>query len=526
MREHSVPLLTQATGFARFALGVRPFLRTVVSVDEARSRIRVAMQDRELRFLQMVQRVVFANPRSPYLALLRHAGCDQQDLEQLVKREGLEGALQQLFSSGVYVDFEEFKGRIPAVRGSATFHFQHTDFDNPLTTGHFSGSTGGSSGRSGRVRFDLQHIEESAPHWAAWLGAHGIENQPLIYWTPMYAALASGQLRYAKVGLRFVKWFCMGGGGDAHDRMVQAGVHGLLQWVAGFPRPEIVPLNRPDKVAEYLGGMVKQGTALCVAASPSASARISLAAQERDVSLAGVSFLLRAEPLTTARRAVIEASDGRAIQTYGFSEGGTVGSQCPQPTEADDIHVYRDAYAIIGRDFHSDDGAPASALLFTALRPSCPKVLINTDIGDYATMETRRCGCLLDELGYDLHLHTVRSYQKLTGEGVTFYGADVYRILEETLPRRFGGNLTHYQLIEDQDSRALPHYTLRVHPEVGPVDQEALKTAFLRELGGMRGVYETMASVWDQGELLQVSREPPAVTARGKALPYMTLQRR
>ena len=33
--------------------------------------------------------------------------------------------------------------------------------------------------------------------------------------------------------------------------------------------------------------------------------------------------------------------------TYGFSEGGTVGQQCRHPTEPDDVHVAKDAFAVI-----------------------------------------------------------------------------------------------------------------------------------------------------------------------------------
>ena len=89
------------------------------------------------------------------------------------------------------------------------------------------------------------------------------------------------------------------------------------------------------------------------------------------------------------------------------------------------------------------------ALLVTALRPACPKVLLNTGIGDSAVMERRRCGCIFDELGYDLHLHTVRSFEKLTGEGATFLGVDVIHVLEEILPAEFGGSLADYQLLEE-----------------------------------------------------------------------------
>ena len=57
-------------------------------------------------FLDLVRRVVYAHPPSPYRALLRHAGVEYDDLAGLVGREGVEGALRG--SPG---------GRLPDVRG-------------------------------------------------------------------------------------------------------------------------------------------------------------------------------------------------------------------------------------------------------------------------------------------------------------------------------------------------------------------------------------------------------------------------
>jgi hypothetical protein len=65
-------------------------------------------------------------------------------------------------------------------------------------------------------------------------------------------------------------------------------------------------------------------------------------------------------------------------------------------------------------------------------------------------------GCLFDELGYVQHLHTIRSFEKLTGLGVTVAGGDLFHLLEEVLPRRFGGAVGDYQLVEAQDARGLP----------------------------------------------------------------------
>ncbi len=507
----------------RLAYTLRDFLRQPVSLEMAKTHIRERMQARPEVFLRMVERSVFGNPRSPYLRLFQAAGCLSGDVRQLVAREGVEGALQQLERAGIYVTLEEFKGRVPVVRGSRVFEFRDSDFDNPSITTHFRTSSGGSRGRPTGVRVDLNHIVQTAPHWAVWFAAHGWSAQPVVFWTTVYAGVANGQLRYAKMGQRIVKWFSLGHGGTFADRMAAAYVHGLIRLMSGFPRPEPVPLHQAGVVGDFIAGLARKGPTPCVNVTPSTAVRISLAMNERGVSLANVAFLLRGEPLTAERRAAIEASGARAVQTYGFAEGGSVGSQCPKPGVADDIHVFLDAFAVIGRDrppYTSDSG---KALLLTALRPACPKIMLNAEIGDWGILETRPCGCLFDELGYDRHIHTIRSFEKLTGEGVTFVGADLQRLLEKTLPERFGGGVGDYQLLEEQDSQGLPRYTLVVSPALGSLEEDRLCAAFLEELRRINGSYRLMVNLWNQGDLLKVSRRPPVVTGRGKILPFITL---
>src|SRR5262249_26336859 len=151
-----------------------------------------------------------------------------------------------------------------------------------------------------------------------------------------------------------------------------------------------------------------------------------------------------------------------------------------------------DAYAVLQRSRTVGDGMTVDALLLTALRPSCPKVLFNTEIGDYAVVTSRRCDCLFDEVGYHQHLHTIRSFDKLTGVGLTFIGADLYRLMEEILPRRFGGSALDYQVVEQQDAQGLPRYKLLVSPDVGPIDERRVSETFLRELAKRWVAYRWM----------------------------------
>ena len=85
------------------------FLRHPVSLEEARATLCRRLERREADFLNLARGAIYANPASPYRQLLDLAGCEAGDLERLVSREGVEGALTALCGRGVYLTVEEFK---------------------------------------------------------------------------------------------------------------------------------------------------------------------------------------------------------------------------------------------------------------------------------------------------------------------------------------------------------------------------------------------------------------------------------
>ena len=97
-------------------------------------------------------------------------------------------------------------------------------------------------------------------------------------------------------------------------------------------------------------------------------------------------------------------------------------------------------------------------------------------------------------------------------------------MLEEALPKRFGGTLADYQLVESQDARGLPRYQLLVSPDVGALNECRLVATFLEELGKLKRSYGVMANQWAQGGVLEVRRQRPLPTARGKLLPFRTIR--
>jgi hypothetical protein len=251
-------------------------------------------------------------------------------------------------------------------------------------------------------------------------------------------------------------------------------------------------------------------------ASPSAAVSICRSAGEAGIDVAGSRLTITGEPVTDARLAAIRRAGVDAMPDYGSADsGGSVGYGCLSPEAPDDIHVFSDLNGLIQVDAHP---FPKGALLLSSIRPTAPFVFLNVSMGDRATVTNRRCGCPMEELGWRTHLHTIRSYEKLTAGGMTFVDADVVSILEEVLPRRFGGGPTDYQLVEEVADDGQPRLRLLVHPSVAIDDPAAVSDLFLEALGAGSGTRRVMALQWKQAGFLRVERKAPFATRSGKIL--------
>ena len=133
------------------------YLQKQWSPGESSAIIQQLLRQREKRFVWMLEHVVYGHPGSPYQQMLRHAGCELEDIKELVSINGLEKTLRHLSQMGIFVSHDEMKGRKPIRRGSADFHFREEDFDNPLLKAHFKGVTSGSTGKPTKVRINFAH---------------------------------------------------------------------------------------------------------------------------------------------------------------------------------------------------------------------------------------------------------------------------------------------------------------------------------------------------------------------------------
>jgi hypothetical protein len=246
--------------------------------------------------------------------------------------------------------------------------------------------------------------------------------------------------------------------------------------------------------------------------------RIATAAREADIDLTGVVMTMGGEPLTLAKAQAIAASGARGIPSYHMSEVGAIGRGCPRAADPNDQHFQCDHLGLIQAP-RSVGSLEVQAFLLTTLLPTAKRILLNVEIDDYGTIERSSCGCAFEAYGFDRTLRHIRSFGKLTAEGVTLVGSEMEHILESVLPARFGGTALDYQLMEEEDGAGLTRIVVVVSPRVGPIDESAVIETILGSLrDGSLGTAVGAGLVGAAGTL-RVRRAEPIVTARGKLLP-------
>ena len=191
----------------------------------------------------------------------------------------------------------------------------------------------------------------------------------------------------------------------------------------------------------------------------------------------------------------------------------------------DEVHVATEKIALLQQD-RSVGGATVGALFCSTLHPAVPKLMVNVELGDCGVLTERACGCPFDHLGFHQHLHTIRSYEKLTSEGMHFVGSELVRLVEEVLPDRFGGHPTDYQLLEEEEE-GLSKVSLLVSPRVGEIDQTQVVRTILEVLGTAscgNSAAPMMAGYWRDAQTLRVVRREPHATGAAKILPLHVIK--
>lgn len=519
-------ILRDGWAYARFLSGLRGFLRERMTLERARGIVRARLETRADNFLHLLERSVYQNPRSPYRTLLEWADCGLEDIRRMLRTEGLEATLRALRESGVYVTFEEFKGRAPIVREGRELPIRPGDFDNPHLSRTFGRASGGSTGASRHVRIDLDHLRALVPMTMIADWAHGLLGTPAVNW---FDTLPGPGLQINLIAHQYddvpERWFSpLSRPGQRQAWRFRATEWGILAigraMGARLPLPESADLGDADILARWAEETLREHGRCRIITMVSRALRIALAAEELGIDLAGMTFSAGGEPPTRAKLEAIERTGARFVSSYYFAEAGAAALACANPADINDLHLLRDQLALIQypRNVPGVE-ATVDSFHFTSLLPKAPKVLLNAESDDYGIVEDRSCGCPLDELGLDVHIRWIRSFRKLTGEGVTLIGTDMIHILENVLPSRFGGSALDYQLLEEEDERGFTRLSIIVSPRVELADEREVVRAVLDELGRGDAAANISRSIWTQAETLRVRRMEPVWTERGKLLP-------
>ncbi len=513
----------------RFLFGLKGYLANRIDPARVRGILKAKMEAREENFLQIVKKGIFEYKKSPYLPLFELARLTFEDVTRSVARVGLDETLKFLYSEGVTIKIEEFKGKKPIVCRGKEFVVTERDFDNPYIAACYERRSGGTRSAGTRIACDFDFLKKTAVYRAPIFDAWGFGNGPHVlvrpavtYGTGMFFMLHLSQfITYP------VKWFSLT---DAKKISVSLknkwGVAYLLYmsraFGAKFPLPEFVDTEELFKIAEFVRDQVKVHKRCCVFTNVSTAVRICLAARLKGISLEGAIFHGCGEPLTLARKKEIESSGARYVLYYAFMEAGLVGCLCKNATAIDDVHLFSSFLATITAK-RMVAGVEVDAFLFTSLEPSSAKIFLNVESGDYGVLEKRSCGCPFDDLGFGDHIHHVRSFEKLTSEGMTFYGTDLIRIVEEVFPRQFGGSSVDYQLAEEEEESGISRLLIRVSPSVGAIDEKGLIAVLLEELKKGGDSQRMMADMWSRMGTVKIKREFPVVSQAGKLTPlYIT----
>ncbi len=508
--------------------GLSGIMRQPCTVESAKALLRARLAERDQLFLRVVREAIWGNPRSPYHHLLVWAGWTYDALVDSVQKQGLEATLESLRDSGVYLSHAEFKERKPIQRDGLLLDWTSVTTENPGVMPSFEVRTGGTRSQGSRVPATFRYLaDQRAPTWCLTVEAVGGGAWPAIIWMPRSAGYL-WWLTLMHMHRPALRWFSMSDLEYVREPRLILLMYRVAQLIGlahglRIPYLEYRPLSEVAAVYDAVLRTRTQYGGCTVITSPSGATRLAGLAATRGADLQHVAFVVGGEPLTPGKHAEITRARARVGVRYNITELGAVGGACEHPEAVDDVHFLADSFSLIPSRHALVDGGFAEAFMITTLLPTSPMILLNLDTDDFGQITTRRCGCLWDELGLHTHLSNIRSFSKLTGEGVTVLGTECVKILEEILPREFGGRSTDYQLLEVEDDGRLTRLHLVVSPSVGPIDEGRLLTRFQQELRdpGPRG--SPVPPMWRQADTIKVVRREPVATASGKLLPFHTL---
>jgi hypothetical protein len=392
----------------------------------------------------------------------------------------------------------------------------------------FESQSSGTSNAPQRGISSFEWMAQQATATGAFILAHGLQSHRHSAFEPLLPGQAGMMfmLMLARLGIPCERWFARPI--PFRNRLERAYLSVLAREVSavgtrvgpGFARPERVGDDDLAVIVRWIAESRTGGRRTCVRTAASNAARIATRAAEMGTSLAGVTFLASGEPMTAAKRQAIEAVGAKTTVLYGFEPGSVwAGQGCANPIHRDEMHLSLNTLAVVNPRALPWGDRTVHPLLYTTLYDSAGRLLLNAENGDYAELDERNCGCAMQELGLTLHVHGVRSYEKLTAEGMSYPVEDLIELLEAQLPAEFGGGPCDYQLIEEESPGGQTRLTLRIHPRLGALDETRILTRFVDALGRADRNQRFATEAWRTSGTFRVVREAPRTSPRGKTSP-------
>lgn len=523
--------------YLRFVFGLRRYFKSGLTPDHAlelaRALLKKRISSRNENFLSLLERGIFGFPKSPYLKLLDPKKIKFADLKKQVEKNGIEATMSLLQKEGIYFTVDEFKGKTEVVRGNIKFRCTEKMFDNPFLSTAYEVRSGATRSAGTRIKIDFDYLTQRSLYDAFLLNVHSVLKSPIANWFPLFpgAPGINSSLRFSHIGNPPKKWFSQVEKARIKvnwERRLGTSAIFLMGRLQGIPmaKPEFVSLNHALVVAQWADKMIKEHGSCVVYTFATSAVRVCMAALENNLAITGTRFLVTGEPLTPQKKMEIESAGAKAVPVYGISEAGVIaaGGESSGP-ESDHCYLYKDTTAVITHKHevgHSD--IVVDSFLFTSLLYESPKLLLNVGMGDFGNVYTRPDQSEFGKLGFDTHISNIRSYEKLTGEGVSFVDTDFITIIEKKLPERFGGQSTDYQLVEEEDEKGLNRLKLLISPGIGKIDDKNVIDTFLRLLKDSEQSHESWGQsgteMWNQARTVRVLRANPLSTRSGKILPF------
>lgn len=511
---------------AGIARGLRWLAKNPVTIEEARQVVSDEVIRRERRFLAHLDSLVWPYPRSPIARLATDAGLQSGDVRRMVDDTGLIGALEALRDAGVYVSYEEYHGRVEAVRGSSRFSFAPTDFFNPVTRADYLAATGGTSnGKGTPVELSFAWQRRQGRQRPIQHEMAGVRGKPAAVWLPVFPSAAGfgAVMKNMAGGSTPERWFSQIPTGlegiSDNKRTANRFLPSLAAMTrTGLPSPEHVPTTDPEPVVAWLTDAVaRAGGAIITgyASSLTAAARYAI---DHDIDLSGVVANPASEPVTPGKLATITASGMRAYPMYAFTPEGTVAVRCEHGAD-EEYHVWDQDLAVITRRRPRGDGTEVDAFCWTSLAAEAPRVMVNVENDDYGVVRHGvSCGCALGDLGLTTRVAEIRGISKVVTAGISLDGELFDQLAEIDLPARLGGGPGDFQFAE-VDDRGTTTLVLRAHPRLAEIDQAAVSMVVAEAL--RRSDNGLLAeSVWSLDDGVRLDRCAPVETAAGKTLSF------